>query len=110
MVYASVPAQFAPRFAYKKNLEDAAHPDGTAVFRGAAGGLILDAPRGSNGFGYDPLFLFPPLGRTFAELSREEKLQFSHRGRAFRALLSWLKNRLAADGCRQISDFKHRHV
>jgi XTP/dITP diphosphohydrolase len=65
-----------------------------AVFRGAAEGLILDAPRGSNGFGYDPLFLFPPLGRTFAELSREEKLQFSHRGRAFRALLSWLKNRL----------------
>jgi len=65
-----------------------------AVFRGVAEGVILDAPRGSNGFGYDPLFLFPPLGRTFAELSREEKLQFSHRGRAFRALLSWLKNRL----------------
>jgi XTP/dITP diphosphohydrolase len=65
-----------------------------AVFRGAAEGVILEAPRGSNGFGYDPLFLFPPLGRTFAELSREEKLQFSHRGRAFRALLSWLKSRL----------------
>jgi len=65
-----------------------------AVFQGAAEGVILKAPRGSNGFGYDPLFLFPPLGRTFAELSPEEKLQFSHRGRAFRALLSWLKNRL----------------
>ena len=64
-----------------------------AVFHGAAEGVILEAPRGSNGFGYDPLFLFPPLGRTFAELSREEKLQFSHRGRAFRALLCWLPNR-----------------
>jgi XTP/dITP diphosphohydrolase len=64
-----------------------------AVFRGAAEGVILEAPRGSNGFGYDPLFLFPPLGRTFAELAREEKLQFSHRGRAFRALLSWLPGR-----------------
>ena len=71
-----------------------------AVFQGAAEGVILEAPRGSNGFGYDPLFLFPPLGRTFAELAPEEKLQFSHRGRAFRALLSWLKNRLAADGSR----------
>jgi len=64
------------------------------VFRGAAEGVMLEAPRGSNGFGYDPLFLFPPLGRTFAELSPEEKLQCSHRGRAFRALLSWLPGRL----------------
>jgi XTP/dITP diphosphohydrolase len=60
-----------------------------AVFRGTAEGIILDAPRGSNGFGYDPLFCFPQIGRTFAELSAEEKAQYSHRGAAFRQFLEW---------------------
>jgi XTP/dITP diphosphohydrolase len=60
-----------------------------ATFRGKAEGIILDAPRGSNGFGYDPLFYFPEIGKTFAELTAEEKSQYSHRGAAFRELLEW---------------------
>jgi len=61
------------------------------VFRGQAEGIVLDAPRGSNGFGYDPLFHFPQIGKTFAELSAEEKAQFSHRGAAFQKFLEWAK-------------------
>jgi non-canonical purine NTP pyrophosphatase (RdgB/HAM1 family) len=61
-------------------------------FRGVAEGIILDAPRGKNGFGYDPLFYFPQIGKTFAELSAEEKAQYSHRGTAFRAFLEWYRN------------------
>src|SRR5438094_1661659 len=63
-----------------------------AVFRGTAEGIILDRPRGSNGFGYDPLFYFPQIRKTFAELSAEQKAQFSHRGAAFRAFLEWYRN------------------
>ncbi len=65
--------------------------DGQTVHtsRGTAEGVILDAPRGKNGFGYDPLFYFPQIGKTFAELSAEEKARYSHRGAAFRAFLSW---------------------
>jgi XTP/dITP diphosphohydrolase len=59
------------------------------VFRGTAEGIILDAPRGANGFGYDPLFYFPQIGKTFAELSAEEKAKYSHRGKAFRQFLQW---------------------
>jgi XTP/dITP diphosphohydrolase len=51
---------------------------------------LLRAPRGSNGFGYDPLFYFPDLHKSFAELSRQEKLQVSHRGAAFRKFLEWM--------------------
>jgi XTP/dITP diphosphohydrolase len=59
------------------------------VFRGQAEGIILDAPRGHNGFGYDPLFYFPAIRKTFAELSAEEKAQYSHRGAALREFLRW---------------------
>lgn len=59
------------------------------IFRGAAEGIILEAPRGQNGFGYDPLFYFPQIGKTFAELSAEEKAHYSHRGEAFREFLEW---------------------
>lgn len=58
-------------------------------FRGVAEGMILDHLRGSNGFGYDPLFYFPQIQKTFAELSAEEKAHYSHRGAAFRQFLSW---------------------
>jgi XTP/dITP diphosphohydrolase len=51
--------------------------------------LILDAPRGTGGFGYDPLFFFPQIGKTFAELAPEEKAKHSHRGAAFRKFLDW---------------------
>ncbi len=60
-----------------------------ATFRGTAEGIILDAPRGAGGFGYDPLFYFPQIQKTFAELSAEEKARYSHRGAAFRMFLEW---------------------
>lgn len=60
-----------------------------ATFQGNAEGVLLDGPKGSNGFGYDPLFYFPAIGKTFAELSAEEKARYSHRGEAFRRLLAW---------------------
>jgi XTP/dITP diphosphohydrolase len=66
-----------------------------ATFRGIAEGTILNAPRGKNGFGYDPLFYFPAIHKTFAELDAEEKSRYSHRGAAFRAFLEWY---LAANG------------
>jgi XTP/dITP diphosphohydrolase len=62
--------------------------------RGQCEGRILEGPRGSNGFGYDPYFESAETGRTFGEMSREEKAGLSHRGRAFRALFE----RLRADG------------
>jgi len=58
--------------------------------QGAVEGLILDAPRGTGGFGYDPLFYLPELDRTMAEIDLETKLSLSHRGRAFAALLPML--------------------
>jgi len=63
-----------------------------ATFRGTAEGIILDAPRGTSGFGYDPLFFFPQIQKTFAELSSEEKAHYSHRGAAFRAFLEWIES------------------
>lgn len=59
------------------------------TFRGEAHGELLTTPRGSGGFGYDPLFYFPALDRSFAELSLEQKRQYSHRGKAFRSFLAW---------------------
>ena len=61
-----------------------------ATFHGKAEGIILRAPRGDNGFGYDPLFYFAEIKKTFAELGAEEKALYSHRGAAFRAFLEWV--------------------
>jgi XTP/dITP diphosphohydrolase len=71
----------------------AAARDGKALatFRGTAEGVILDAARGTNGFGYDPLFYFPQIQKTFAELTAEEKSKYSHRGAAFRKFLQWYR-------------------
>lgn len=66
------------------------------TFCGVAEGIILDTPRGSNGFGYDPLFYFPEIHKTFAELSAEEKSKFSHRGAAFRQFLEWCEKQMAS--------------
>jgi len=66
-----------------------------STFRGIAEGIILDAPRGTNGFGYDPLFYFPQIQKTFAELSAEEKSKYSHRGAAFRLFLDWCDQQIA---------------
>ncbi len=60
-----------------------------ACFRGEVLGRVLRQPSGSGGFGYDPLFLIPERGVSFAELSPEEKAQWSHRGQAFRKFLKW---------------------
>jgi len=62
---------------------------------GRCRGMILPAQRGSGGFGYDPLFLVPSLGKTFAELSTDEKNALSHRGRALQALRERLPQVLA---------------
>jgi XTP/dITP diphosphohydrolase len=61
-----------------------------ATFRGVAEGLILDRLQGTGGFGYDPMFYFPAIRKTFAQLSPEEKARYSHRGAAFRKFLEWL--------------------
>jgi XTP/dITP diphosphohydrolase len=68
--------------------------DGEVVLRarGEVQGVVLDEPRGTDGFGYDPLFLVPELGKTLAETTREEKWRVSHRGNAFRELLRQLKD------------------
>ncbi len=77
-------------------------PRGPAlIYTGTCDGIILDKPRGSNGFGYDPLFYYPPLKKTFAEMTPEEKNLVSHRGKAMaeirdeiHKILIWLKQRL----------------
>lgn len=63
-----------------------------AVVSDSVEGIITIEPRGMNGFGYDPLFYFPPLGKTFAELTETEKNLHSHRGKAFRRLCTALTN------------------
>jgi XTP/dITP diphosphohydrolase len=62
-------------------------PTGPALtYEGRCEGLIAEAPSGANGFGFDPVFFYPALNRTFAELPREEKSRVSHRGKALRQL------------------------
>jgi XTP/dITP diphosphohydrolase len=67
------------------------------VVQGSVEGEILEQPRGANGFGYDPLFFYPPLGKSFGELSREVKFSVSHRGHAIRALLRSIEEMLASE-------------
>ena len=62
------------------------------TFEGTCLGSIAQAPRGSGGFGYDPLFLSDDVGKTFGEADPDEKHAVSHRGRAFRALGQWLRH------------------
>ena len=61
------------------------------TFRGTVEGELLTEPRGTNGFGYDPLFYYPPFGCTFGEVTRERKQAVSHRGAALRKMLSFLE-------------------
>ena len=60
------------------------------LFSAAAEGTILEEPRGKGGFGYDPVFYLPAVGKTYAEISREEKNLYSHRGKAFHKALDFL--------------------
>lgn len=61
-----------------------------AVVSDSVEGILIKEPRGTDGFGYDPVFYFPHLGRTYAEATREEKNRSSHRARAFRKILTLL--------------------
>lgn len=82
------PEKRTARFRCVLVLADAEKPWYTAS--GAVEGIILTEPRGTSGFGYDPLLFVPELDRTFAEMSPEEKNQISHRGRALKKLVAQL--------------------
>jgi XTP/dITP diphosphohydrolase len=71
----------------------AAVAGGTVMFetRGVVEGAIAEVPAGEGGFGYDPIFYFPPYGQTLAQVTSEEKRRVAHRGEAFRALVAWLE-------------------
>lgn len=71
--------------------------DGNLVrtFRGSVEGRILDAPRGSGGFGYDPLFYYEPFGCTFGEAPIADKMRVSHRAQALEAMFTYLRSRQA---------------
>ena len=72
--------------------------DGLVVFETAASveGLVADRPSGPNGFGYDPMFFYPPYGKTFGEVTDAEKTVVSHRGQAIRAFREFLAGGLHA--------------
>ena len=80
-------------------------PRGPALtYIGKVEGEIAESPEGDNGFGYDPLFYYPPMSKTFARMSPDEKNSVSHRGKAMRDLIGefdkvmiWLKNRMAEE-------------
>jgi len=82
------PERRTARFHAVLALADVAGPLGDQVLaaHGTCEGIVLDAPRGTGGFGYDPLFLMPELGQTFAELGVGTKSDLSHRARAMRAM------------------------
>ena len=65
---------------------------------GAVEGEIAEAPSGTGGFGYDPIFYYPAYGSTLADVTQEEKISVAHRGIAFRRMAAWLEARLVASG------------
>jgi len=92
-------------------------PAGPALtYEATCDGAIVNDPRGSNGFGYDPLFYYPPLGKTFGEMSLEEKSRVSHRGKAmmelrqeFDKVLAWLSRRLEEERLQRLGGEICRH-
>lgn len=86
------PRPWAARFVCELALVDAA---GTLLFtaRGTIEGEVSPVPRGSHGFGYDPIFFYPPYGMTLGEVQGVQKLAVAHRGEAFRAFRAWLDAR-----------------
>jgi len=110
---ASYPERFAEIFRRLAEQPDAAWTarfvaalacaDGDQILYETTGiveGEITDPPRGEGGFGYDPIFFYPPYARTLAEVSEAEKIAVAHRGIAFRAFARWLKD---ADASSQVS-------
>jgi XTP/dITP diphosphohydrolase len=80
------------RAAYYEAVVVLLEPGGTErLFRGRVHGFIAETSEGSRGFGYDPLFFHPEIGKTFGRASQEEKDRLSHRGEAIRALRSYLE-------------------
>ncbi|NLG09873.1 MAG: RdgB/HAM1 family non-canonical purine NTP pyrophosphatase [Deinococcales bacterium] len=73
------------------------------AFRGESEGVILEGPRGTGGFGYDPVFYSPELGKSFAEASLEEKRSVSHRGRALAAFVEWARSEAGAAALGQMT-------
>jgi XTP/dITP diphosphohydrolase len=98
-------AGVANRRAYFQCVLSIAVPSGPALtYEGKCDGIIIDDKRGNNGFGYDPIFYFEEFGKTFAELTMEEKNRVSHRGKALAEIRSelgsikkWLKQRLSEE-------------
>ena len=82
--------------------------DGKLVrtFRGAVEGRILDAPRGSGGFGYDPLFYYEPYGCTFGEAAIGDKMLVSHRAQALQSMFTFLRDNVASAGTRSSSSHR----
>ncbi|ELQ6106833.1 XTP/dITP diphosphatase [Cronobacter turicensis] len=81
-------AQFHCVLVYMRHADDPT----PLVFHGVWSGVITRAPAGQGGFGYDPIFFVPSLGKTAAELTREEKSAISHRGQALKLLLEAMRN------------------
>ena len=87
---AGAPRPWTARFVCELACVDSA---GRPLFttRGTVEGEVADVPRGEQGFGYDPMFFYPPYGRTLGEVEGAEKLAVVHRGKAFRAFRQWLE-------------------
>jgi XTP/dITP diphosphohydrolase len=96
----------ADRRAYFESVIIIALPWGPSLtYKGRCEGLITDEPKGNFGFGYDPVFYYPPLDKTFAQMSREEKNRVSHRGKAmtklrdeFDKVMIWLSQQSTLSG------------
>ncbi|MBP5531614.1 MAG: RdgB/HAM1 family non-canonical purine NTP pyrophosphatase [Lentisphaeria bacterium] len=73
----------------------AANGEVIETFEGEVKGRIIDTPRGTNGFGYDPIFVPDGMDKTFAELTQEEKNQISHRANAYRKALEFVEDEMA---------------
>jgi XTP/dITP diphosphohydrolase len=71
-------------------IEDPSAAEPTFVTEATVEGEITSEPRGTHGFGYDPIFFYPPYGCTLAEVTGDRKLAVAHRGKAFRAFRAWL--------------------
>lgn len=87
----------------------AATGEETRLFHGVAEGTIAEEAAGDGGFGYDPIFFFPPAGRTFAQMSPYEKAQVSHRGNAARALAAHLQSPAGSNILNQAPNSRERH-
>ena len=83
--------------------------NGAIVFEttGTVEGEIADSPKGPRGFGYDPIFYYPPYGRTLGEVTDDEKRRVAHRGEAFRRLGTWLEKRNVERRTMSCSPFHH---